>query len=152
MRSWATGRACLAARAEVYLRDFGLAPELRAALHAGDVVAGELGSLHKEIALISDPMNTAARMLYACREFDRPALASCALLARLDRLPAPIEAKPIALCRCGANPSRSSFARSKSRPPQASWLEPVEIGFARKRSEAAVRRDPFPQIVPFVGV
>ena len=96
MRSWATGRACLAARAEVYLRDFGLSPELRAALHAGDVVAGELGSLHKEIALISDPMNTAARMLDACREFDRPALASCALLARLDRLPAPIEAKPIA--------------------------------------------------------
>ena len=96
MRAWATGSARHAARAEVYLRDFGLAPEFRAALHAGDVVAGEFGSLHKEIALISDPMNTAARILDACRDLDPPALVSCALLAWLDRLPAPIEAKPIA--------------------------------------------------------
>ena len=41
-------------------------------------------------------MNTAARMLDACRDLDCAALASSALLARLDRLPAPIEAIAIA--------------------------------------------------------
>ena len=96
VRAWAAGRARLTARAEIYRREFGLAPDFRAALHAGDVVVGELGSRRKEIALIGDPMNTAARMLDACRELDRPALASTALFSRLDRLPASIEAKPIA--------------------------------------------------------
>jgi adenylate cyclase len=65
-------------------------------LHAGDSGGGELGSLRKESALIGDPMNTAARMLDACRDLDRPALASTALLSRLDRLPAAIEATPFA--------------------------------------------------------
>ncbi len=90
IRAWAAARVRLAAGRDAYRREFGLVPDFRAALHAGEVVVGELGSLKKEIALIGDPMNTPARILDACRDLDRPTLASAALLARLDRLPASI--------------------------------------------------------------
>jgi len=96
VRAWASAQARLAAGAESYRREFGLAPEFRAALHAGEVVVGELGSLKKEIALIGDPMNTAARILDACRDLDSPALASQALLDRLDGLPESIAPRAIA--------------------------------------------------------
>ena len=84
VRAWASARRRIAAGAERYQRDFGLAPDFRAALHAGEVVVGELGSHRKEIALIGDPMNTAARIIEACRALNRPALASAALMERLD--------------------------------------------------------------------
>jgi adenylate cyclase len=96
VHAWASARIRLAAGAESYLREFGLVPEFRAALHAGEIVVGELGSLKKEIALIGDPMNTTARILDACRDLDRPALASLALLERLDGLPDWIAPRAIA--------------------------------------------------------
>jgi adenylate cyclase len=95
-------RACfgagdrLVARAELYRREFGVEPAFRAALHAGPVVLGELGYLKKEIALIGDAMNTAARILEACRETAHPILASGALLERLTGLPDGIAACPMA--------------------------------------------------------
>ncbi len=96
VRAFVSGRARLAAGADDCRREFGLVPDFRAALHAGEVVVGELGSLKKEIALIGDPMNTAARILDACRDLDCPALASSALLERLDGLPASIAPRAIA--------------------------------------------------------
>ena len=96
LEAFASASRRLAAGAERYRRDFGLAPEFRAALHAGEVVVGELGSRKKEIALIGDPMNTAARMLEACRDLDRPALASAALMDRLKRPPDGVEPCAIA--------------------------------------------------------
>src|ERR1700722_544834 len=66
-------RACFAAldrlaeRGPAYERDFGCRADFRAGLHCGSVVVGELGYLKKEIALIGDSMNTAARIQEACR-------------------------------------------------------------------------------------
>ncbi|HTR14575.1 MAG TPA: adenylate/guanylate cyclase domain-containing protein [Roseiarcus sp.] len=75
-------RERLRSRAEGYRRDFGLVPDFRAALHVGPVMVGELGYLKKEIALIGDAMNTADRILAACRETGHPVLASSALIER----------------------------------------------------------------------
>ena len=96
VRAWASASRRLASGAARYQRDFGLAPEFRAALHAGEVVVGELGARRKEIALIGDPMNTAARMLEACRDLDRTALASAALMKRLESSPDGVEPEAIA--------------------------------------------------------
>jgi adenylate cyclase len=66
-------RACFAAldrltaQGPAYEREFGLIADFRAGLHCGPVVVGELGYLKKEIALIGDTMNTAARIQEACR-------------------------------------------------------------------------------------
>jgi adenylate cyclase len=96
LAAWASARRRIAAGAERYRRDFGLAPDFRAALHAGEVVVGELGAQKKEIALIGDPMNTAARMLGACRDLELPALASAALMERLGAPPDGVEPRAIA--------------------------------------------------------
>ena len=68
-------------------RDFGLVPDFRAGLHCGPVAVGELGYLKKEIALIGDTMNAAARIVEACGETENRVLASAALLDRLAALP-----------------------------------------------------------------
>ena len=62
-------------------------PDFRAGLHCGPVAVGELGTLRREIALIGDTMNTAARILEACRDTDNRVLASAALLNRLAAFP-----------------------------------------------------------------
>ncbi len=48
---------------------------------------GELGYLKKEIALIGDFMNTAARIQEACRATGCRVLASAALIERISALP-----------------------------------------------------------------
>ena len=73
----------VAAQGPAYECEFGVVPEFRAGLHCGPVAVGELGSLRREIALIGDTMNTAARILEACRDNDKRVLASAALLERI---------------------------------------------------------------------
>src|SRR5271165_1180464 len=86
-------RACfaaldrLAARGPAYERDFGCRADFRAGLHCGSVVIGELGYLKKEIALIGDSMNTAARIQEARRDTGCRVLASAALIERIGVLP-----------------------------------------------------------------
>jgi len=79
-------RKRIAAKAAEYERRFGLVPEYRAALHIGTVVAGEIGDLKREVAFVGDTLNTAARLLAACRELGRDVVASTTLL---DRVPLP---------------------------------------------------------------
>ena len=94
-------RACfdardrLRARRPFYQLSFGMDADFRAALHAGVVVLGEVGSSKKEIALIGDAMNTTARILDACRVNGRRVLASRALIERLSGLPEAIAAEPM---------------------------------------------------------
>jgi adenylate cyclase len=94
-------RACfaaferLAARGAGYEREFGERADFRAGLHCGPVVVGELGYLKKEIALIGDAMNTAARILEACRETGCAVLASATLLERLSALPPGVTARAL---------------------------------------------------------
>ena len=86
-------RACFAAldrlaeRGPAYERDFGCRADFRAGLHCGSVVIGELGYLKKEIALIGNSMNTAARIQEACRDTGCRVLASAALIERIGVLP-----------------------------------------------------------------
>jgi adenylate cyclase len=74
----------LAALAPAYRREFGAPLNCRAGLHCGPVVAGEMGSVKKEIVLLGDTVNTAARILEFCRESGDRVLASSALVDRLE--------------------------------------------------------------------
>lgn len=74
-------------RAEDYVRRFGAAPRLRAALHAGPLVVGEMGDYKREIVLLGDTMNTAARIEEACRTTGHDYLASGAVVHALASLP-----------------------------------------------------------------
>ena len=73
----------LARRREHYRAEFGIEPRLRSALHAGPLIVGEMGDLKREIVMLGDTMNTAARIEGVCREMQKdyvasaPALAAC---------------------------------------------------------------------------
>jgi adenylate cyclase len=69
--------------ASEFERDFGVAPALRAALHAGPVISGEIGEAKREIVFHGDVMNTAARLEQATRDLRRRFLVSGDALARL---------------------------------------------------------------------
>jgi adenylate cyclase len=51
-----------------YMREFGVVPHFRAALHGGNVIAGELGDIKQKIAFVGDALNTTSRILEYCRE------------------------------------------------------------------------------------
>lgn len=70
--------------ASQFQREFGTAPRLRAALHAGEVVTGETGGSRRAIVFHGDVMNTTSRIENATRELDRPFLASEDALSRID--------------------------------------------------------------------
>jgi len=97
-------RACFAALTRLaadgpdYERAFGTAVQLRAALHCGPVVVGEMGSVRKEIALLGDTLNTAARLVDACRDSGEAVIASADLLDRLV-LPPGVSARSLGAIR-----------------------------------------------------
>jgi class 3 adenylate cyclase len=122
----------IAAQGPAYMRDFGVVPDFRAALHCGPVAVGELGSLRKEIALIGDTMNTAARIQEACRETDNRVLASAALIERLAALPSGITRR-----RLGELPMRG-----KERPLELDVLEATKGGAGEARGAAIALSSP----------
>jgi adenylate cyclase len=75
-------RAALAAASADLLRRHGHVPGFRASIHSGPLVAGEIGGFKREIALLGEAMNTAARLEQACRSTGRDLLASKPLLDR----------------------------------------------------------------------
>lgn len=118
----------IAAQGPAYERDFGLVPDFRASLHCGPVAVGELGSLRREIALIGDTMNTAARILETCRDTGNRVIASAALIERLAALPLGVARR-----RLGEFP-----VRGKERPLE---LDALEAEAAPDRTAGARRRD-----------
>jgi len=67
---------------ETYLARFGVVPAFRASLHYGEIVAGEIGDVRREIAYVGDTLNVAARLLDAAKELGRDVLVSNDLLAQ----------------------------------------------------------------------
>lgn len=74
--------ATLARRATQFLTDYGVAPELRVTAHAGDVAIGEIGESRKQIALLGDVVNVAARIQELGKTLDARFIASAELLGR----------------------------------------------------------------------
>jgi hypothetical protein len=126
----------IAAHGPAYKCDFGVIPDFRAGLHCGPVAVGELGSLRKEIALIGDTMNTAARIQEACRNTDNRMLASADLLERLAALPPRVARRRLGNCRCAARSTRSSLMCLRRR------------GYRRLCSPADWRRHQPPALQP----
>jgi adenylate cyclase len=79
--------AALAARAPEFQARYGIEPELRAALHLGEVIAGEVGEQRRAIVFHGDVMNTASRLEQATRELGVRFIASSDALKVLDPQP-----------------------------------------------------------------
>lgn len=84
----------IAANGERYRSRFGTVPQFRAALHWGEIVAGEIGDVRREIAYVGDTLNVAARLLDATKSLGRDVLASMDLLDQVT-LPPELKAEPL---------------------------------------------------------
>ncbi len=80
---FAIEQALDAAEAE-FTKEFGARPRLRAALHAGSVITGEVGGSRRAIVFHGDVMNTTSRLENATRDLGRPFLVSEDAMSRMD--------------------------------------------------------------------
>ena len=87
LRCFFAMRAALAADANRFVQRFGVPAELRAALHLGEVIAGEVGQVRRAIVFHGDVMNTTGRLEQATREVACFFIASADALASLDPPP-----------------------------------------------------------------
>ena len=76
--------AALAAAAPEFEREFGTVPKIHAALHAGEVVTGEIGGSRRAIVFHGDVMNTTSRIENATRTLGRNFLVSEDALSRME--------------------------------------------------------------------
>jgi adenylate cyclase len=87
-------RANIERRRQAYLAKYGEVPTFRAAVHFGEIVAGEIGDVRREIAFVGDTLNATAKLLEAAKSLGHDVLASTDLLER-TRLPAGISAEKL---------------------------------------------------------
>src|SRR6185295_11921812 len=80
LRCFFAMRAALAADANRFVERFGVQPNLRAALHLGEVITGEVGQVRRAIVFHGDVMNTTGRLEQATREV------GCLFIASADAL------------------------------------------------------------------
>lgn len=59
-------------------------PTFKAGIHSGDVVAGEIGIVKRDITYSGDVLNTTSRILGKCNEFNEEFIVSADLLAMLN--------------------------------------------------------------------
>ena len=64
------------AKKSKYIEKYGLSPDFKAAVHYGSVTVGEVGIIKRELTFSGDVLNTAARMLAFCKEYERNFLIS----------------------------------------------------------------------------
>jgi adenylate cyclase len=106
----------LAKRAPDYRREFGAAVTVRAGLHCGPVVTGEMGTVRREIVFLGDTVNTAARIQELCRETGDRVLASADLIDRLE-LPSGIAKRSLGDLRLrGKGADLALYALTKTTP------------------------------------
>ncbi len=63
---------------------YGVMPQFKAGLHAGEVIAGEIGVIKREIVYTGDVLNTTARIQSKCNELGVDILVSETLAGKLD--------------------------------------------------------------------
>ena len=71
-------------RSERYLQRYGVVPSFKAGLHCGEVVAGEVGVVKRDITYSGDVLNTTSRIQSMCKEFHVELIASNYLLDQLN--------------------------------------------------------------------
>ena len=69
---------------EDYLQHFGLIPDFKAGIHAGKVVAGEIGIIKRDITYSGDVLNTTSRIQDKCNELDVQVIISNEFLDKIQ--------------------------------------------------------------------
>jgi adenylate cyclase len=77
-------RKILQKNGERFRRKYGIIPEFRVGIHAGEVTIGEIGLIKKDLAMSGDTMNTTARIRSACSELKQKFIVSKDFIDAID--------------------------------------------------------------------
>ncbi|WP_206539389.1 adenylate/guanylate cyclase domain-containing protein [Psychroserpens jangbogonensis] len=72
---------------DTYITEFGLIPEFKAGFHVGEVTAGEIGIIKKDLIYTGDILNTTARIQAECNSYNSKTLISESLFDQLTEEP-----------------------------------------------------------------
>lgn len=75
----------LESKSSYFQKNYGYQPKFKAALHAGIVLAAEIGHIKKDIVYSGDVLNTTARMESLCNAYNADILISKSLFNLLDK-------------------------------------------------------------------
>lgn len=67
-----------------YLEKYGLYPEFKVGLHTGTITTGEIGEVRKEILFTGDVLNSTARIMGLCKDYNVDILLSKELVDKLE--------------------------------------------------------------------
>ena len=84
MDSLIEARKLLQKNGERFRRKYGITPEFRVGIHAGEVTIGEIGLIKKDLAMSGDTMNTTARIRSACSELKQKFIVSKDFIDAID--------------------------------------------------------------------
>jgi adenylate cyclase len=70
---------CIRDNRDKYLKRYGLVPDFKAGVHSGNVIAGEVGTVKREVTYSGDVLNTTSRILSMCRQLGAEILTSASL-------------------------------------------------------------------------
>ncbi|MNR17592.1 Adenylate and Guanylate cyclase catalytic domain protein [compost metagenome] len=68
---------------EKYMKRYGVVPAFKAGIHCGQVIAGEVGIIKRDITYSGDVLNTTSRIQSLCKEFNQEIIASADLITEL---------------------------------------------------------------------
>ncbi len=75
----------LDSKKSIFLKKYGYQPQFKAAMHAGIVLAAEIGHIKKDIVYSGDVLNVTARMENLCNQYDADLIVSKSLFNLLDK-------------------------------------------------------------------
>jgi adenylate cyclase len=100
-----------------FLKEYGVVPEFKAGVHAGEVITAQIGELKSEIAYNGDVLNTTARIQALCNQLGHKLLVSVELMKILslgteytvvELGPVPLRGKAEALELCAVSRTDST--------------------------------------------
>lgn len=71
---------------EYYISKYEIFPQFKAAFHSGEVVAGEVGIIKRDITFSGDVLNTTSRILTKCKEFKAGVIVSSSVLSGIKHI------------------------------------------------------------------
>ena len=83
IRCYLDMRASILSKKDKYLEKYGVIPEFKAGLHYGEVIAGEIGVIKRDLTFSGDVLNTTSRIQEECKKHNVDLLASDQLLAMM---------------------------------------------------------------------
>lgn len=69
-------------KSDYYQQEYGVVPRFKAGVHHGDVTAGELGLIKKQVMFSGDVLNTTARLRDLCKKYKTELIVSQGLIHR----------------------------------------------------------------------